>query len=71
MLAFTHNHAIRKLGSDVLYTFVIFMIFYVFANAFNGLYRGLGSPDKSSLIILVGYYVVSIPFMFICLFGFG
>ena len=66
---FTHNPDTDELVSVLILSFALYAFFYVFAQMFSGLYRGLGAQDKTAVIELICYYTISIPLIFITLFG--
>ena len=66
---FTHNVRTDDVVSKVLFSFSYFCTFLLFTQFFGGLYRGLGAQDKSATFVLLSYYFVSIPMLFILLFG--
>ena len=68
-VVFTHNPDTNELVSTLILSFALYAFFYVFAQMFSGLYRGLGAQDKTAVIELICYYTVSIPIIFITLFG--
>lgn len=67
---FTNNNEIIDLLSDLIIVLCFLQFFMILYYDISAIYRGIGQQKKSAKIVLVTYYVVSLPITLILLFGF-